>query len=348
MPLQRPSLSTIDERIRADIAAGLPGIDPGLARSITAALARALAGAAHGLYGYEAWIARQLFPDTAQAEFLERLAAIRGLTRKAAAKATGTLDVTGDDGTLIPEGTLFRRSDGVEYQSTADGTISGGTVALSIEAVKAGEDGNANAGAKLSFVSTVTGANSPGTVTAGGCTGGEDSETDEDLRARLLQLWRDPPQGGAEADYVAWAREVSGVSDVWVAGEEMGDGTVTVRFLQDGEVPDAAEITAVADHIETKRPVTAEVFVVAPIEVALDVTFTSLTPNTAEVQAAVTAELQDLIEREREPGVTILLSHIREAISRAAGETDHAISAPSADVAHAAGEIPKLGTVTFP
>ena len=41
------------------------------------------------------------------------------------------------------------------------------------------------------------------------------------------------------------------------------------------------------------------------------------------------------------------MSHIREAISTAAGETDHVLTSPTADVVESATEIATLGTVTF-
>jgi uncharacterized phage protein gp47/JayE len=77
-----------------------------------------------------------------------------------------------------------------------------------------------------------------------------------------------------------------------------------------------------------------------------------LSPNTASVQAAVQAELEDLFRREAgvEDGAgsgTVLLSHIREAISRAEGETDHVLVSPAADVTLSAGEIATVGNLTF-
>jgi uncharacterized phage protein gp47/JayE len=65
------------------------------------------------------------------------------------------------------------------------------------------------------------------------------------------------------------------------------------------------------------------------------------------VQAAVAAELADLLRREAEPGGTILVSHLREAISIAVGETNHVLSSPAADVTHATGQIATLGTITW-
>ena len=57
--------------------------------------------------------------------------------------------------------------------------------------------------------------------------------------------------------------------------------------------------------------------------------------------------LQDLIRRESEPGGTLLVSHIREAISTAAGETDHELVTPVADVTVQATQITTYGATTF-
>jgi uncharacterized phage protein gp47/JayE len=73
----------------------------------------------------------------------------------------------------------------------------------------------------------------------------------------------------------------------------------------------------------------------------------ALTPNTQAVKDAVTAELADLHRREAAPGTIFLLSHIKEAISIAAGETNHVLTVPSADITPATGAIPTLGTITW-
>jgi len=72
-----------------------------------------------------------------------------------------------------------------------------------------------------------------------------------------------------------------------------------------------------------------------------------LSPNTAAVQAAVTAEVADLIVRDAKPGSPILISRLREAVSIAAGESDNAIITPAADVPHATGHMAIPGTITF-
>ena len=47
------------------------------------------------------------------------------------------------------------------------------------------------------------------------------------------------------------------------------------------------------------------------------------------------------------PGGTLLISHIREAISIAAGEVDHTLLTPDADQTVTAAQINTLGTLTW-
>jgi uncharacterized phage protein gp47/JayE len=65
------------------------------------------------------------------------------------------------------------------------------------------------------------------------------------------------------------------------------------------------------------------------------------------VREAVVAELADLIQRESAPGKVLYLSHMRAAISAAAGEENYVMSSPNADVAYGVGEIAVMGAVTW-
>ncbi|MCG3177411.1 MAG: hypothetical protein MOGMAGMI_02385 [Candidatus Omnitrophica bacterium] len=349
MPFSRPDLATLINRAEADIETRLPGADARLRRSNLNVLARVHSGAAHGLYGYLEWIARQVIIDTADGDMLERHASIWGVARKAASPGVGNVTVTGTNGAIVPADSTLARSDGAQYTTDVEATISGGTATIAVTAVEGGQAGNASAASSLSFDTPIAGVSATATVAVGGLTGGADIEADEDLRARLLARIQQPPHGGASYDYVAWALEVPGVTRAWVYPAELGLGTVTVRFVRDDDaspIPDAGEVTAVQDYIDSVRPVTADVTVVAPIAVPLNFTI-DLTPDTAAIRAAVEAELRDLLLREAEPGATILLSHIREAVSLASGENDHILTVPAANVTHAVGEMATFGTITW-
>lgn len=348
MPFDRPALKEIIDRLEASVRSEL-GVGPLLARSLLKALVRGLAGVGHLEHGHLAYIEKQVIPTGKTGEHLGTWASIFGITRKAASFATGTGTFLGTDGTAIPLGTILRRSDGQTYKTTAVGTIASGTADVALEAVTAGADANAAGPATLSLASPVNGLGATITSTAG-LSGGADEETDAALRDRLLDRLQSPPQGGAAADYVAWALEVPGVTRAWALPLNRGAGTVDLTFAEDAgataPVPGSALVDLVQDKIDLERPVTADAVVFAPTAVALDPDIT-LTPNTTEAQASVEAALEDLLRREGGAGETLLLSHIREAISLAVGETNHVLNSPVADVVYTASQIGKLGSITW-
>jgi uncharacterized phage protein gp47/JayE len=354
MPFDRPTLTALITRVRGDFRGRL-GIAGALVRRAMAdVLANVWAGAVHMLNGHLSWLALQLFADTAEREYLLRYAANYGITPIPATFASGTVGATGTDTSVIPVDTVLVRDDGVTYVVTVEATITGGVASVSIEAVEAGADGNLDTGETLTFESPIAGVDSDTTVESPGIAGGVDEEDTEGTRARLLLRLREPPTGGSDQDYEGWALEVAGVTRAWVYPHESGLGTVTVRFVRDDEdpiFPDAGEVTAVQDYLDSQRPVTAEVTAAAPTQ--LDVDFTiELTPDTSTVRDAVEAELVDLLFRVAEPGDvdgrgTVKLSQIQVAIGVATGVEDFIVTVPAADVVPDIGELAVLGTITW-
>lgn len=351
MAFPRPTLTEIIERVLADVSSRVVGVDGAvLRRSVLGVIGRAVAGASHELHGRLDYIARQVIIDTADAEYLDRWASVWGVRRKPAEFAIGSVTFTGTPGSSIPIGAILQRQDGALFETAAAGSIpSAGSVAVAVRATVAGAEGNTAAGVTLTLQQPLSGVQVSAVTAVGGLSAGSDAEDDDALRARLLTRIQEPPQGGAAADYVNWALEVPGVTRAWVYPQEMGPGTVTVRFVRDDDndiIPSPTEVAVVQAYIEQRRPVTAELYVVAPIAKPLDMTI-QIQPATGEVKAAAEAELRDLIRREAEPGGTILISHLREAISTAAGELDHVIITPEGNVTHATGEIAVPGTITW-
>ncbi|WP_370236649.1 baseplate J/gp47 family protein [Brevundimonas sp.] len=349
MPFSRPTLSTLLERARGDIDARMPGADSRLRRSALDVLARTHAGATHGLYGYLDSIALNGLPDTATGDYLLRWASILGVTPKPATAATGAVTASGVNGSIIPIATVLQRTDAVEYVTTAEAIIAGGVATLAVEASLPGADGQATSGTKMTFVSPVAGVSAEVTVTAAGLVGGTDAEAEEALRGRVLDRLRQPAHGGNARDYVRWAREVPGVTRAWVYPLMNGLGTVGLTFVMDGRedlIPEAGDVAAVAAWIADLRPVTAAVDVFAPTPVPLNLTI-DLIPDSDDIRVAVEQELKDLLARDATPGGTLLISRIREAVSIAAGEADHVLTAPTANVAHDAGELAVMGTITW-
>lgn len=354
MAFNRPTLAEIIERKITDFESRLSTVSAQLRRTLVNAFIRASAGVAHGLHGHLEWLSDQIIPDTAETDLLDRHAGWWGINRKSASSATGNITFTGTDTIVIDAGTIVQRADGEQFTTDANGTISGGSVDIAVTAVTAGQNSNTSAGVSMSLVTAIAGVDSSAVVAVGGLTGGADIEADDDLRERLRDRVQNTPHGGAQHDYVAWANEVAGVTRAWAFSAWLGPGTVGVYFVRDDDaslIPDAGEVQTVQDHIDSKRQVTADATVYAPTNVAQDMTI-QISPNNTTVQAAIQAELEDLFLREAEVddgagSGTILISHVREAISIAAGEADNVMVSPTADLALSAGQISTLGTITW-
>lgn len=354
MAFTRPTLQTIVQRIQSDIDGRLAGADSFIVRSLLYVIAKAVAGVVHGLYGHQDWLSKQIIPDTAEVEFLDRHAAWWNVVRKAASSAVGNVTFTGTDGSIIPAGTILQRSDGEQFTTDVEVTITAGSIVAAVTAVVPGQNSNTIAATTVALVSPIVGVNSSAIVDGSALTGGADIEGDDDLRDRLRERIQKTPQGGAVADYEQWALEIGGVTRVWVLPNLSGLGTVGVYFVRDDDasiIPDAAEVLAVQDYIDTVRPVTADATIYAPTEVAQAMTI-QISPNTSAVQAAISTSLTDLFRREAqvEDGAgsgTVLLSHINEAISIATGEDNHILVSPVADVALSTGELATLGAITW-
>ena len=357
MPFDRPTLAELIDRVRSDLRGRLSLTGSLARRAMVDVLSAVWAGAVHMLHGHLDWLSKQLFTTTSEREFLILEGSMYGLTPLAATYAAGTILATGVDASVIPEDTIYVRTDGVQYRVTTEATIASGEAEVLVEAVLAGEDGNLDAGETISLESPITGVDADAEVQevdGEGIFGGEDEESTEAFRTRLLERKRQPPEGGADQDYIAWAKEVAGVTRVWVYRHENGLGTVVVRFVRDDDddiFPSVGEVAEVQDKLDEERPVTAEVTAEAPVELPVDFTL-SITPDTSTVRAAVEAELEDLFFRDGEPddgdgsGV-IFLSRIRTAIGTAAGLDDYTLTTPNADVEPALGELATLGDITW-
>lgn len=344
MPFETPSLPVLIKRTQSDLASD------SLRQSDAQVLARTLSGAAFGLYGYLDWIAEQILPDTADESTLERIAALRlNQARKAAVAASGTVSFTAAAGAVLDVDTVLQSSDGRSFKVTAAGTTHAGLNTATVQAIDAGTLGNADAGLSLIAVQPLQGIGSTFTVLAPGLTGGVARETLESLRARVIRSYRVIPQGGSAQDYETWSLEVPGITRAWCRGNYLGPGTVGVFVMRDDDpqpIPNAAQLVQVQAHIEPLRPVTADVYVLAPVmkPVAYQL---RLTPDTSAVRAAVEAQLRDLHNREAGLGDSLLLTHIAEAISTATGETDHKLTSPLADVTAATNQLLVFGGITW-
>ncbi len=365
MPLIIPSLDDLRAQVRGMITARVPGADIALRRAVLPVIGEVIARAVHPIWrALAGWFSAQLFKATMAAEYLDREAGHYGIARLPATPAAGSAIFTGTDGVTIPAGTALQSSDGTQiYTAQADGTLASGTVTIAIRAVTAGDAGNLAAAAGLLLTSAIAGVQPSAVVGAGGLSGGADAESDAGLRARLLARLRQPPQGGAAADYLAWAKLTAGVTRAWVK-QVRGAGTVDVYATFDDRVdnvPTGTDLSNMQAVMELNRPVTADVLVLAPTPDAVAVQITSLYPDTAAIRAAIIAAITIAARQvgpggmttgdgvtAADPGGILYRSQIAAAIQGVGGIDHFVLTAPSSDVTFALGHIPATPTVTFP
>ena len=356
--------------MRDAVHASLPGADANVPNSVLRVMSDNQGALCHLTLQYVDWLSLQLLPDTAETEWLDRHGDI-WLTnaddttgRKMATLASGTASFQGIlDGTVIPVGTQLQSAVGmppdadspnevVAFETLAEITTSAfSLVEGPIRALDAGSFGNLPMGTALSITPPVPGVNMTANVVA--LTGGADTETDEQLRARILQRIRNPPMGGAVADYVAWALAVPGVTRAWAAPEQ-GIGTITVRFLMDDlraahdGWPEPEDIQAVADYIDSKRPVTVkDCYVLAPIKQFIDITINNLEPDTSEAQEEVEQSLREMLFKMAAPGQTIYSAWVSYAIMSAPSVISFDLITNDDFVMPSLGHMAVMGTLLF-
>ncbi len=81
----------------------------------------------------------------------------------------------------------------------------------------------------------------------------DENESEETLRARVLQAKRNPERGGGDSDYEKWAYKVAGVRWARTVNKARGLGTVDVIISGDADRLDEL-VEIVQEEIEDKMP----------------------------------------------------------------------------------------------
>jgi hypothetical protein len=123
-------------------------------------------------------------------------AALKGLSYRNAGPSTGSIVLASTITTKvgIPSGAQLIDANGLTYQVLVGGQFLNGAT-IDIESVDTGESTNLDAGAVLRWTAPPEFVQPTALVGSGGLTGGVDKETEEGLRGRLLDRYRNPPNG---------------------------------------------------------------------------------------------------------------------------------------------------------
>ncbi|WP_028547044.1 baseplate J/gp47 family protein [Paenibacillus taiwanensis] len=237
------------------------------------------------------------FAETSYGRYLDMRADEHGLKRKASEAARGMVTFKGKTGAVIPKGVTVATTDGTMYSSQAAALVADtGVVSVPVKALEAGSSGNVPAGIINTIITELPGVQS--VFNAAPTSGGYDGEPDSELLQRLLAKVRNPATSGNADHYLQWALEVPGIGDAKVFPIWQGPGTVKIVVLAtDKHAPDTEVIAEVRQHIETMRPIGADVTVAGAIEVPVHVEVQiSLTPEAGSVDQVRTQIEQGMKE----------------------------------------------------
>ena len=353
------SAQNIYERLKANFVALAADITDFNVGSVIRSLLEAIALGLENLWFYADRIYQACFVATARGDDLDLRAAELGITRKQAAKARGWVRFTGDNGTVIPAGTIVSTSPSVdpvaEFKTTQDVTITGGSVSAPVEALAAGRSGNVAQG-KITYVpQTIPGVNSVTNPVA--TAGGADTETDEELRSRCVRQWSSTAAGATAEYFRAKALEVEGVAEAQVIGCHPEPGCVLIRVWSRDEegrlVPGSPQlIEDVQEYLnrDDVRPVCIRVAVEAPsgVPVDVDVWVSALGGyEWTDVAQAVRGQILGYFET-LGPGDDVLVSRLIDVVMEAEGVYDAVVMKPRTNISIAdadtaiAGEIKVL------
>lgn len=248
---------------------------------------------------YADYAGKMSFLTYAHDDYLDNLAALRGVSRKPATPAVTTLQFSMpsaiESAVPIPAGCRVTNGNDVYFVTDEYCEIPAGSTTVTVGATctEAGATGNGFAIGELKtivntlpYVIDVTNT----VVTYNGA----DRETDDDLKERIYEAPNGYSTAGPSGAYEYHTKNVStDIGDVVVRSEEPGE--VDIYFIMDdGSIPDAAMIEKVQTALEDKtiRPLTDNVSVKAPLSEVYNINLTYYISESNK--SAVTAIQEDV------------------------------------------------------
>ena len=346
-------MKTVDE-IYSEMADAFAQATGGEASGSPELAARLYAVAAqiYALYVQADWVNRQCFPQTAAGEYLDMHAQLRGLERKEAVRARGSIRFTADRTAgmdrEIPAGTVCMTAGLVRFETLQAGVIEAGSTWTDVpaQAAEPGEEGNVPAGTILSMAVAPVGVDRCSNPEA--FSGGTGEEEDETLRQRVMETFQRMPNGANAAFYQQGALSFEEVAAASVIPRPRGVGSVDVVVATTAGVPEEALLEKLEAFFEEKREIAVDVQVKAPDEKEVDVSV-KVAPTAGSSKEAAVAAVKSAIQswfNGGRLGKNVLRAELGERIFHTEGVANYDLLAPAADVAVEADELPQLGELT--
>lgn len=313
----------------------------------------AVAAQIYTLYVQGEWTRRQCFPQTAQGEELDKHARLRGIARRQADKATGTVrfyvDQAQETAIDIPVETVCMTAGGVRFVTTRDAVVPAGALygEAPVEAAEPGAAGNVGAGTIVYMALPpvrIVACSNPEPLT-----NGLDQEGDEALRERVLATYQRLANGANNAFYQQAAMSFPEVAAVTVLPKNRGVGTVDIVPAAQGGVPSQALLTEMQTYFDQVREIAVDVAVTAPTVETVNMSLKLWAqPGRvfADVSDAVEGTVTGWFNGER-LGKPLTRAQLTSLVFAVDGVDNCEVIQPTADLPLNSVTLPVLGTLTI-
>lgn len=196
------------------------------------------------------------FPNTASGVSLDRLLPFAGISRNAATRAEHEIELTGQAGFTVPNGTIFGTSEGVTFYLVNDVELNeSGTGTGIVDCTESGTVGNVTLGRISEIVNPVSGLTSIEHTDI--LTLGKDTETDNAVRARFYQAIAGGGSSTADSIIAAILRvpNVQGCMMIENETDETDSGGRPARSFECFVLAPEEQYQAIAEAIFDKKPV---------------------------------------------------------------------------------------------
>ncbi len=123
MPINFPTYKNLSDEAVLELREHVTELDPTVDGSFAKAIVNSLATVENETILTLKDLLKQAFPQTAAGEFLDLWGGYENLPRKLACGGSGKIHIAGVVDTVIPDGTLFKSSSGVQYLSQSSSAV---------------------------------------------------------------------------------------------------------------------------------------------------------------------------------------------------------------------------------
>jgi len=237
---------------------------------------------------------------------------------------------------------------------------------IPVEAGNFGSLQNSGSGSSFTLASPISNVDDSAIVTFNGIVGGIDIESDENYRIRILERTANFTAPFTKSGLPIFIKQfTTGITRIWIKEVTPAAGSTEIYFVRDNDtniIPTSQQLIDVknliisgnnlTDGIKPANMSDSAVYLLAPTAVTVDFTFSSLSPNTENMQKAITNSLTDFFKSDQ-----IILSQdvLENEYSNAIFNTldsngnvpTFTLLSPTGDISINNGELAILGNITY-